>query len=146
MKIIKLTITLLLFIFIVSSGFAQKADDIIGQYHLPNKIEVEIFKQNEKYCGKIVKLNDFEDGQTRDVNNPEKSKRNDLLIGKIIITNLEFDENKKQWLNGSMYGAEKGMIFNLKIIDFRDDEIVVVGSKLIFWKTLIWEKIVKNPT
>jgi len=129
---------------IIMNTYAQKADDIIGEYHLPNNIDVEIFKQSDNYFGKIIKLNDFNDGQTKDIYNPEESKRNELLIGKIIITNLEFDEQKKQWLNGNMYGAEKGMEFNLKITEFCDDEIVVVGSKLIFWKTLIWKKTAKK--
>lgn len=40
-----------------------------------------------------------------------------------------------------MYGPEKGMTFNLKVTEMRDNEIVVVGSKYVFWKTLVWEKI-----
>jgi hypothetical protein len=121
--------------------FAQDADALLGQYHLPNKIDVEIFKKEGKYLGRIIRLNGFEGGQTKDVNNPEKSKQNDLLIGKVIIENLEFDSKNKQWVNGKMYGAEKGLCFDLKINELRDTEIEVVGSKYFFWRTLIWRKI-----
>ena len=125
-------------IFMTSYNFAQQADEIIGNYHLPNDLDIEIFKDNGKYLGKIIALNGFEDGQTNDINNPDNSKQNDLLIGKIIITNLEYDKEEKQWLNGKMYGPEKGMIFNLKITEIHQNEIEIVGSKYLFWKTMTW--------
>ena len=128
-------------IFMTSFTFAQQADEIIGRYHLPNDLDVEIFKESGKYFGKIIALNGFEDGQTRDVNNPEESRQNDALVGKVIIENLEYDKAKKQWLNGSMYGPEKGMVFNLKITEMREKEIEVVGSKFVLWRTLQWQKI-----
>jgi len=120
---------------------AQNADIIIGKYHLPNKINVEIFKKNNKYFGKIIKLNNFENGQTTDINNPDESKQNDKLLGMVIIKNLEYDKAENQWVNGTMYGAEKGLVFNLKITEYRGTEIEIVGSKFFFWRTLIWKKI-----
>ncbi|MEA2043100.1 MAG: DUF2147 domain-containing protein [Bacteroidota bacterium] len=123
------------------STIAQKPDDIIGKYYLPNNIDVEIFKQNGKYFGKLIGLTGFENGQTRDINNPDKSKRNDLLVGKVIIQNLKFDKDDKQWLNGTMYGPQKGLVFDLKITEVRKGEIEVVGSKYFFWRTLIWKLI-----
>lgn len=129
------------FIFSATYLSAQQADEIIGKYHLPNDLDIEIFKDNGKYFGKIIALNDFEDGQAKDVNNPDESKQNDSLIGKVIIKNLEYDKEKKRWINGKMYGPEKGMVFNLKITEIREKEIEVVGSKYIMWKTLKWIKI-----
>ncbi len=139
----KTKFTLLLFIlfFTFSTSFAQKADALIGKYQLPNNLDVEIFKENGKYFGKIIALRSFEDGQTTDIHNSDKSKHNDPLIGMQIINGLEYDEEQKKWINGKMYGPEKGMTFNLKVIEMRANEIVVVGSKYVFWKTLIWNKI-----
>ena len=139
----KTKFTLLLFIlfFTFSTSFAQKADELIGKYQLPNKLDVEIFKENGKYFGKIIALRNFEDGQTTDIHNSDKSKHNDPLIGMQIINGLEYDEEQKKWINGKMYGPEKGMTFNLKVIEMRANEIVVVGSKYVLWKTLIWKKI-----
>ena len=128
-------------ILITTYSFGQKADEIIGKYRLPNKLDVEIFKSNGRFSGKIISLRNFEDGQTTDINNPEASKRNEPLIGMVIIKNLEFDEDKKQWINGEMYGPEKGMTFNLKISEMRKGEIEAVGYKYFFWKTLEWKKI-----
>lgn len=130
-----------IFIFVSSYTYAQQADEIIGKYHLPNDLDVEIFKDNEKYVGKIIALNNFKDGQKTDVNNPEESEKNKALLGKTIIQDLEYNSEKNQWLNGIMYGPEKGMVFNLKITEIREKEIEVVGSKYVMWRTLQWEKI-----
>ena len=128
-------------IFFTTTTFAQEPDEILGKYHLPNKLDIEIFKNNGAYFGKIIALNSFEDGQTKDINNPDESKQNEPLIGKVIIKNLAFDKDKREWVNGSMYGPEKGMVFNLKITEIRQNEIVAVGSKYLFWKTLKWRKL-----
>ncbi|MCD4679962.1 MAG: DUF2147 domain-containing protein [Bacteroidales bacterium] len=68
---LKLTLTISLIILLTSVSFAQQDDIIIGNYHLPNKLDVEIFKNSGKYYGKIIALNGFEDGQTKDINNPD---------------------------------------------------------------------------
>jgi uncharacterized protein (DUF2147 family) len=128
-------------LFITAIATAQKADDIIGKYHLPNKLDVEIYKTGNSYSGKIIALNGFENGQTTDVKNPDKSKRDTPLLGKVIITNLQFDKEEKQWINGTMYGSEKGMDINLKITEMNGKEITVIGSKFILWKTLKWTRI-----
>ncbi len=138
---IRIVLITILFIIMSVIAFAQQADDIIGKYHLPNKIDVEIYKVNNKYFGKIISLNNFEDGQTLDINNSDEAKQNTPILGMEIIKNLEFDSQKKQWVNGSMYGAEKGITFNLKITEYHKNEIEVVGSKYLFWKTLIWKAI-----
>ena len=138
---LRLSFVVIVFIFISSISIAQQANEIVGNYHLPNKLDIEIYKNEGKYFGKIIALNGFEDGQTKDVNNPEKSKQKEALKGKVIIENLEYNTEKKQWLNGSMYGPEKGMVFNLKITEISENEIQVVGSKYFFWKTLNWKKI-----
>ena len=137
----KLNVTIFLTLFITFGLFAQKADDIIGKYHLPNKLDIEIFKYKGKYFGKIIALNGFENGQKRDIKNSEYEKRNDLLIGKVIITSLEYDSAEKSWKNGKMYGAEKGMFFNLKIKEMKPNKITVEASKYFFRKSLDWEKL-----
>lgn len=138
---LKLKLIIAFTLFITSISFAQNPDVIIGKYRLPNKLDVEIFKQNGKYFGKIIALNEFENGQQKDINNPDPSSQADALVGKLIIKNLEYNQKDNNWINGSMYGPEKGLVFNLKITENRADEIVVVGSKYIMWKTMEWKKI-----
>ncbi|MCD6092197.1 MAG: DUF2147 domain-containing protein [Bacteroidales bacterium] len=136
---IKLTIALL-FLF-TGFSFAQNADAIIGKYLLPNDLEVELFKQDGKYFGKIVGLNNYRDGETKDVKNWDSSKRNDPLLGKLIIKNLEFDAEEKIWVNGDMYGPDKGIQVNLEITEVKENDIVIVGSKFIMHKTMVWKRI-----
>ncbi len=120
---------------------AQQADIIIGKYSLPNKLEIEIFENSGKYFGKIIALNGFRNGQIKDIKNPDRSMRNDPLLGKLILKDLEYDRDEKKWINGTMYGAEKGLYFNLLIVEVRADEISVVGSKFIMRKSLEWKKL-----
>ena len=108
---------------------------------MPNKLDIEIFENSGKYFGRIIALNGFENGQLKDINNPDRSQRNDPLIGKLIIKDLEYDKEEKKWINGSMYGAEKGMYFNLLITEVRANEIAVVGSKFVMRKYIEWKKI-----
>ena len=136
---IKLTIALL-FLF-TGFSFAQNADAIIGKYLLPNDLEVELFKQDGKYFGKIVGLNNYRNGETKDTKNWDSSKRNDPLLGKLIIKNLEFDAEEKIWVNGDMYGPDKGIQVNLEITEVKENDIVIVGSKFIMHKTMAWKKI-----
>ena len=107
----------ILLLLIVGLTYAQNPDEIIGKYHLPNKLDVEIYKvEKDKYNGKIIALNGFENGQTTDINNSQESKQKTLLIGMEIIKGLNFDSGEKEWIDGEMYGPEKGMTFNLKIM------------------------------
>ena len=138
---LKLKLSVVFILFLTSFSFAQQADKIIGEYRLPNKLDVEIFKSREKYYGRIIALNGFEEGEKKDVKNPDKSKRKDVLVGQVIINNLEFDEDSKEWLNGTMYGPEKGMIFDLKVTEVKEDEIEVCGSKYFIRKSMSWKKL-----
>ena len=119
--------------------FAQQADDIVGKYHLPNNLDIEIFKDGNTFNGKIIALNNYP--ETKDVKNSDKLKRDDLLLGKVIITNLKFDNDEKEWEKGKMYGPDKGITVNLEVTEYNDDEITIVGSKFVFWKTMKWKKI-----
>jgi uncharacterized protein (DUF2147 family) len=132
---------IIVFALTTTIGFSQQADDIIGKYRLPNKLDIEIFKVDNKYFGKIIALNGYENGQTVDVKNPEKTKQDDPLLEMVIIKNLRYDAKEKKWLNGKMYGPEKGMVFNLKIVEIGKSKVTVVGSKYLFWHTMEWEKI-----
>ena len=138
---LKIKLTIVIFLLFTGFSFAQNADAIIGKYLLPNDLEVELFKKGDKYFGKIVGLNNYRDGETRDVKNFDSSKRNDLLLGKLIIKDLEYDSEEKVWINGEMYGPDKGIHVNLKITEVREREIVIVGSKYIMRKTMEWKRI-----
>lgn len=126
---------------ITSASYAQEADAIVGKYKLPNKLDIKIYKHKNKFYGKIIALNGFNDGQTKDINNPDESKQNNPLLGKIIIRGLEYDKEAKQWIDGSIYPPEKAIKVNLKIKLKGKNTIEAEVSKFLFWKTMEWKKI-----
>lgn len=117
------------------------ADKIIGEYRMPNDLDIKIFKsRDDSYQGKIIALNGFNEGQRIDINNPDKGKKMDSLLGKIILKGLQFESERKEWTGGRMYSPEKGMEVRLKVIENNTQSITVVASKYLFSKTLDWER------
>jgi len=140
----KLSIILLLLLFFTSTSFidhGNKADEILGNWLLPDNLEIEIFKKNNKYFGKITEVYGFKDGQEKDIHNPDQSKRNDELMGKIIISDLQYDSEVDQWINGTIYAPQKGLTLNLTILTVNKNTLEARGSKLFFSKKIIWKRI-----
>ena len=54
-------------------------NEIVGRYRLPNHLEIEINLVEKGYEGKIVALNNFEEGQAKDITNKDKKKRQQPL-------------------------------------------------------------------
>ncbi len=121
--------------------YGQQADDILGIYHLPNSLQVEIYSTGDHFEGKIISVEGFNNGDLTDIHNQDKSKRSDNLMGKIIIHELKFDSESKQWKKGKMYSPDKGIIVNLKVTEVGKDEISIVGSKYFFRKSMKWKKV-----
>ncbi len=88
-----------------------------------------------------MSLDNYNSVDTKDVRNPDKTKRSDSLLGKVIVKDLKYDSENKEWINGGLYGPEKGINIHLRITEAKKTEIVVVGSKLIFPCTMVWKKL-----
>lgn len=143
-KIVMYTIATLLLAMVVFNIRAENevpGCEIAGRYRLPNQLEIEIYPVEKGYVGKIVALNDFENGQIKDIKNRDKKEREKPLLGKVIIENLTYDANSKQWNGGTIYAPEKGMTVNLKIKSVNDSFAIAEASKFLFKKTINWEKI-----
>ncbi|MDA3953371.1 MAG: DUF2147 domain-containing protein [Bacteroidales bacterium] len=140
----KPNIILIIFLLFTCTSFKDpviKADEIIGNWLLPDNLEIEIFKKNNKYYGKITEVYGFKDGQEKDIHNPDQSRRNDDLMGKIIISDLQYDSETEQWINGSIYAPQKGLTLNLTILTVNKKNLEARGSKLFFSKKIIWKRI-----
>jgi hypothetical protein len=139
-------------LFLLLPGIKVKAwnppqgDEIVGRYQLPNQLVIEIFRSVDKqggneYEGKIVALNNFNEGQTNDVNNSDKKERMNPLLGKIIMEGLHYNSSEEQWVDGTMYAPDKGITINLKVISVNDSVAVAEGSKFLFSKSVNWMKL-----
>ena len=138
----KLFLLLLISSVTVSSAYGVKQEDkILGRWLLPDNLEIEIFKKENKFYGKIIDVYGFNDGQEKDIHNPDKSKRNDHLLGKIIISDLEYDQKNAKWINGTIYAPQKGLTLDLTILKINGETLEAKGSKLFFSKTIIWKRI-----
>ncbi|WP_148660969.1 DUF2147 domain-containing protein [Marinilabilia salmonicolor] len=115
--------------------------DLTGKYKLPNGIIIRLFQVENEFYGEIVDVTDFNGGQLKDINNPDKSKREQSLIGKQIIRNLEYDDKTEKWSGGEMYAPERGMWVDLEIETIHDDYLVGKGSKFFFSKKVVWDRI-----
>ena len=96
-----------------------KADDIVGTYLTQGKdCKIEIYKEGDKYNGKITWIKDPNYGPDdkeagkpqRDRNNPEEARRNDPMVGLNLLKNFTFD-GTSNWAGGTIYDPTKGSTY-----------------------------------
>lgn len=107
---------------------------------------VEIFKKGDLFFGKIVGLKQPTDSKTgkpvTDVNNTDPSKRNQPLMGLIMLRDLKFVGNNT-WENGLIYCTTSGRSFDCRINQIDKNTLEITG----FWglsfigKTYVWTRI-----
>lgn len=108
---------LLLLALLVVGGwvYGQKADDIVGIWWNEEKDgRVEVFKKGDKYYGKIefIKKNENPDGSSpkKDLNNPDEKLRDRVLMGTVILKDLEWDG--EEWEDGEIYDSKSGNTYS----------------------------------
>lgn len=96
-------------------GLAQ--NEIVGQWYNEEKSSIINVTKNQKgtYSGRITWLEDNtnSDGSSprHDEYNPEESLQKRLLKELIILTDLEYNSEDKQWQNGLIYDPENGKTY-----------------------------------
>lgn len=101
---------------ISSEALSQdKAEDIIGIWLTSGKepAKIQIYRTGEKFYGKIIWLkNPTKSGKPRvDANNPNNGKRNNPIIGLVILTGFKFNGND-EWKGGDIYDPESGKTYS----------------------------------
>jgi uncharacterized protein (DUF2147 family) len=143
---IKKLITLLVVIFLSANIVAQNTnkDALLGTWLTGSgKGKVQIYKDGDKYNGKIVwlKTPTYEDGTPKvDKHNPDKAKQTNPLMGLNMLKGFIFDEDK--WVDGTIYDPENGKTYSCKIT-WRDGKLDVrgyMGISLI-GRTDTWFKV-----
>lgn len=118
---------------------------IIGTWINQEKAaKIEIYQQDEKFCGKIVWLKEpSEDGKPKtDNKNPDKARRNDPIIGLVMLKGFEFD-GKSTWESGTIYDARSGKTYSCYLTLQVDKTLKVRGYVGISWfgQTNIWTRV-----
>ena len=133
---------LLILILLFSSVtiFSQNADVIIGTYMTDkNDGMVEISKKGTKYFGKIT----WTKTQGKlDLNNPDAKQKGDVLAGKEILKNFEFN-GKDLWQNGTIYDPKNGKTYSCKISRDEKGNLNVRGfiGVSLLGRTAFWVKV-----
>jgi len=142
----KKLIALLVVIFLSANTFAQTTnkDALLGTWLTGSgKGKVQIYKEGDKYNGKIVWLKEpnREDGTAKlDRNNSDKALQTRPIMGLNMLKGFIFDEDK--WVDGTIYDPENGKTYSCKIT-WRDGKLDVrgyIGISLI-GRTDTWFKV-----
>lgn len=126
--------------------YAQNiADDIVGVWLTSDKepAKILIYKSGDKFYGNIIWLkNPLKDGKQRtDVQNPDKTKRSNSIIGLVILTGFKFDGDS-EWKGGNIYDPESGKTYSSYMYLTDKNTLKVRGfvGVSLFGRTEVWRK------
>jgi uncharacterized protein (DUF2147 family) len=119
-------------------GKWKTIDDATGQA----KSIVEIYKQNGKYYGRIVQLltEENKDGVCRTCEGKYKNKN---IIGLVIIKDLKYDADDKEWEGGTIMDPKNAKEYSVYLALESPDKLKVrgyIGFSLI-GRTQYWYRV-----
>jgi uncharacterized protein (DUF2147 family) len=143
-KQISKLVTLLLLIFGFSISVKAQTDPIEGVWLNEEKdARIQIYKgQDNKFYGKIIWLKEpNENGAPKlDKKNPNKSARNQSIVGKIILKDFEKDDEKYD--DGTIYDPQNGKTYDATIT-YKGKTLALRGyvGISLFGRTTVWERV-----
>jgi uncharacterized protein (DUF2147 family) len=153
MKIRSLLIVLMglvIYPFAQISAQEVKADDILGVWLNEDKdAHVEIYKDGDKYFGKIIWLKNpirEETGKPKlDKENEDESLRTRPVMGMLLLSDFEFDGDD-EWEDGTIYDPKNGKTYKC-YMEFEDEDNLntlkvrgFIGFSLL-GRTTYWTKV-----
>ncbi len=95
----------------------KESDAIIGVWLVEDKdAHVRIYRAtNGKYYGKVHWLetpNDDEGNPKKDIHNPDESQRKTPMMGKVIMKDFSYDDEEKEWADGTVYQSATGKTYS----------------------------------
>ena len=119
-------------------------DVVLGQWFTEgDEAVVEIFRCDDRYCGKIVWLKEPTNPDGSDVldtENPDPSKRNRTVLGLNLVWEFRYDESQG-WVDGSIYDPDNGKTYSCKM-NLEGDTLKVRGyvGISLFGRTTVWKR------
>ena len=146
--------TIYVSIFIMGLLFLSKlsfagADDIMGIWYNGDKsAKVEIFKNGIKYYGRIIWLKEplNQEGKEKiDKNNPDASKRSAKVMMLVILRNLVYDADDKNYQDGDIYDPKNGKDYSCKLtlLDYNNLDLRGFVGLPAFGRTSKWVRTTK---
>jgi uncharacterized protein (DUF2147 family) len=130
------------------NAIADDPDAIVGKWLSAKKRnQVQIYKQGNKYYGKLVWMVEPNDPLTHkpklDRENPDETLRSRPLLNVVLLTNLTYKGNNL-WDGGEIYNPEDGKTYNcdlsLKDANSLDLHGYVMGISFL-GKTRTWTRV-----
>jgi uncharacterized protein (DUF2147 family) len=120
-----------------AQGF--RPDDIIGTWLTADKTgQIAVYKNSNLYYGKIKAGTSKE---KFDVKNPYKERRNDPLIGLIILKDVKFENNS--WKNGKVYDPHNGRTYSCILTLINTNQLKITGFIGFSWigRSEVWTRL-----
>ncbi|HOZ52036.1 MAG TPA: DUF2147 domain-containing protein [Chitinophagaceae bacterium] len=131
---------------------AQNADDIIGNWkNGEGSGIIQIYKTTSgHYAGKIVWLKEPIDPETGkpklDKRNPDESLRTVPTLGLINLKGFSFDQEDKNWVDGTIYDPKNGKEYSCKA-ELTSKNVLEVRGYIgvsLLGRTDTWTRMVKK--
>jgi len=127
--------------------------DITGYWLTANKSNIiQFYKVGDTYQGKIVWVRNNKDKSGKpltDINNPDKSKRKNPVVGTIMVTNLKYNTKTKTYTGGRAYLPQTGKTFDCKAKLIKNNdaiEVTAMAGLSLMSKTLTWTRTTGVPS
>lgn len=117
----------------------QPADAILGTYMTEGgKAKIVVSKQGTRYIGTLVWTRR---GDVLDSKNPDKAEAEKKLVGKVILHDLQHDEDA-DYKGGKIYDPESGKTYSCKATRQADGNLKVRGfiGASLFGRTTLWTR------
>jgi uncharacterized protein (DUF2147 family) len=133
--------------FLLTAGFVRATgpDDILGIWlTAKGKGEMQIYKEGNKYFGKIIWLaepNDANGLPKKDKNNPDPNLQGKPLAGAVLLRNFVYDDG--EWNSGRIYDPQNGKDYKcyLKLKDAKTLNVRGYIGISLLGRTEVWTKV-----
>lgn len=141
MKMKKLIMLLAAMLMSAAAMSAQNADAILGTFLSENGTgKIKVTKAEGKYIGTLIWT---KDEGALDVKNPDKSLRNKVLAGKVILKDMTWDASKCEWRGGTIYDPESGNTYKATVKLKENGDLTLRGYVGVpaFGRNSFWTRI-----
>jgi uncharacterized protein (DUF2147 family) len=133
--------------FLLTAVFANATgpDDILGIWlTAKGKGEMQVYKEGNKYFGKIIWLaepNDANGVPKKDKKNPDPSLQDKPLVGAVVLRNFVYDDG--EWNSGRIYDPQNGKDYKcyLKLKDAKTLHVRGYIGISLLGRTEVWTKV-----
>jgi uncharacterized protein (DUF2147 family) len=133
--------------FLLTAVFANATgpDDILGIWlTAKGKGEMQVYKEGNKYFGKIIWLaepNDANGVPKKDKKNPDPSLQDKPLVGAVVLRNFVYDDG--EWNSGRIYDPQNGKDYKcyLKLKDAKTLNVRGYIGISLLGRTEVWTKV-----